>query len=64
MDWTRGEYVLSDDRQRLNLDFIMGLLATSYWAADRPREVMEKAMGHSVCFGLYHAENRSASRGR
>ena len=58
MDWTRDEYVLSDDRQRLDLDVIMGLLATSYWAADRSREVMEKAMMHSVCFGLYHAGNQ------
>jgi len=54
MEWSNGDYVLSDERQRLDLDAIMGLLAMSYWANDRPRSMMDKAIQHSVCFGLYH----------
>jgi len=54
MEWSNGDYVLSDDKRRLDLDAIMGLLAMSYWANDRPRNVMDKAIQHSVCFGLYH----------
>jgi len=54
MEWSNGEYHLSDDRQRLDLDAVMGLLALSYWAKDRPRHVMDKAIRHSVCLGLYH----------
>jgi GNAT superfamily N-acetyltransferase len=54
MEWTNGDYVLSDDPRRINLDEVMALLATTYWANDRPREVMEKAMRHSVCLGLLH----------
>lgn len=54
MEWSNGEYLLSDDKQRLDLDAVMGLMAMSYWANDRPRHVMDKALRHSVCFGLYH----------
>jgi GNAT superfamily N-acetyltransferase len=54
MEWSNGDYVLSDDKRRLDLDAVMGLLAMSYWANDRPRSVMEKAIRHSVCFGLCH----------
>jgi GNAT superfamily N-acetyltransferase len=54
MEWSHGEYLLSDDKQRLDLDAVMGLLARSYWAKDRPRSVMEKAIRHSVCLGLYY----------
>jgi len=54
MEWSTGEYLLSDDKQRLDLDAVMGLMAMSYWAKDRPRSVMDKAIRHSVCFGLYH----------
>jgi len=52
MEWRHGDYVLTDDRSRMELDAVMGLLATSYWAKDRPRAVMAKAMEHSVCLGL------------
>jgi len=54
MEWSRGEYVLSDDKTRLDLDGIIAMLRTSYWANDRPREVMKRAIQHSVCFGLFH----------
>ena len=54
MDWTHDEYLISDDQRRLDLDVIMALLATTYWAKERPRAVMEKAISHSVCFGLFH----------
>lgn len=54
MEWRRGEYLLSDDKSRLDLDGIMELLRTSYWANDRPREVMQRAIENSVCFGLFH----------
>ena len=54
MEWSRGAYLLSDDKRRLDLERIMELLRLSYWAYDRPGEVMQKAMEHSVCFGLFH----------
>ncbi len=54
MEWTQGDYLLSDDQERLDLDVICRLLATSYWAADRSRATMEKAIPLSVCVGLYH----------
>jgi GNAT superfamily N-acetyltransferase len=54
MEWTHGDYHLSDDKQRLDLTVICELLATSYWANDRPRAAMEVAIHHSLCLGLYH----------
>ncbi|HWN95789.1 MAG TPA: GNAT family N-acetyltransferase [Methylomirabilota bacterium] len=54
MEWTRGEYVCSDDKLRLDLDFIYQQLQATYWAANRSRELIEKSVQHSVCFGLFH----------
>lgn len=54
MDWQRDGYLISDDKARLDLGVICALLGTTYWAADRPREVTEKSIHHSVCLGLYH----------
>ncbi len=54
MQWTRGEYELTDDRSRVDLDAVFKLLATSYWAADRPKEVMARAIANSLCLSLWH----------
>ena len=44
---------ISTDRTRLDIDVIHGFLQTSYWAADRRRSVVERAIQHSLCFGAY-----------
>ena len=46
---------VSTDRARLDLPLIERFLNTSYWAAGRPREVIERSIAHSLCFGVYTA---------
>jgi GNAT superfamily N-acetyltransferase len=46
-------YVLSDDPARLDVGAIHGYLARSYWAANIPRDVVARAVRHSLCIGLY-----------
>jgi GNAT superfamily N-acetyltransferase len=50
----RGGYRISTDPAQLDLDVIHGYLSRSYWAAGRPRELLARALRHSLCFGLYH----------
>jgi GNAT superfamily N-acetyltransferase len=54
MEWSNGDYLLSDDKRRLDLDGICRLLNDTYWAAGRPRNMIEKGIEHSVCLGLFH----------
>jgi GNAT superfamily N-acetyltransferase len=54
---------VSTDPARLDLDVIHGFLAGSYWAAGIPREVVERAVRHSLCFGAY-AEDRQVGFAR
>src|SRR5688572_17287132 len=53
-EWIKGEYMISDNKSRLDLDVICRLLENTYWAANRPRELIEKSIQHSVCLGLFH----------
>lgn len=57
-EWTRGEYTISTDRQRLDIDVIHGFLVRSYWAQDRTRERVVQSIEHSLPFGLYHHEKQ------
>lgn len=50
----RDGFLLSFDKDRLQLDVIEGFIAgKSYWAQGRPREVIERSVQHSVCLGIY-----------
>jgi len=37
----------------LQINQIMNLLKQSYWAQNRSKEVVEKPIGNSLCFGVY-----------
>ena len=53
MEISRGEYVLSDDKSRLDLEVVTGLLRSTYWAADRTQQQVAQSIQNSVCFGIY-----------
>ena len=47
-------YYVSTDKSMLNIDVIHSYLARSYWAKGIPREIVEKGIANSLCFGAYH----------
>ena len=48
-----GEFLISTERARLDLEVIHGFLTNSYWAKGIPRELVARAMENSLCFGIY-----------
>lgn len=50
-------FFVSTDSALLDLDFICSELHQSYWAKNRPRPVIERAIANSLCFGLYEMES-------
>ena len=54
MEWHRGEYLISTDRDKLQLDMIHRFLSEeSYWANSRSMDQTQEAISNSICFGLY-----------
>ena len=60
----RGEFLVSTDRSRLDLDVVHGFLTTCYWAAGVPREVVARSIEHSLCFGIYEGEGAQVAFAR
>lgn len=53
----RGEFLISTDPARLNLDVIHGFLTTkSYWVKGIPREIVARSIQHALCFGIYDGD--------
>ena len=53
MDWTRDAFTISTDPSRLQRETIHAFLVNSYWAKGIPREILDRAIDHSLAFGLY-----------
>ena len=58
IDTESQEIVVTTDPSRLDLDVIHGYLARSYWATGIPRDVVTRAMAHSLCFGAFAGDRQ------
>ena len=57
--WRRGDYSISTDRSRLDIDLIHDYLSNeSYWATGRSREVITRSIENSLSFGIYKGEHQ------
>ena len=44
--------------ERLDVEFIYELLRQTHWARNRPRDVFNLALKHSLCFGAYEGKRQ------
>ena len=56
-EWNRGEFTLSTDPARIDLEVAYRFLTTSYWAEGIPRDLVRRSIEHSLSFGLYHGDS-------
>ena len=58
-------YEISTDPARLDLDVIHRFLSEdAYWSPGVPRDVVERALANSLCFGLYAPDGAQAGFAR
>ena len=55
-----SDYEISCDPERIDKALVHGFLRGSYWAEGRSRETVERSIKHSLCFGVYSAEQQIA----
>jgi GNAT superfamily N-acetyltransferase len=55
MELRRGDYTLTTDPARVDLEVVHGFLSRSYWAAGIPRELVERSVAGSMVFSIHHA---------
>ena len=57
-EWQRDEYLISTDKERLDIPTIHGFLTTSYWASGVPIEIVKRSIEHSLNFGLFQHDQQ------
>lgn len=54
--WQNNEFIISTDRNRLQIDEVYAYLSHSYWAAGRSKDVVKRSIQNSLCFGLFNPD--------
>jgi GNAT superfamily N-acetyltransferase len=63
--WVRHDgHVIATDPGLLDLDAVHAVLRESYWSPGIPRETFERAVEHSIVFGLYASDGSQAGFAR
>ena len=55
---TKDGFQISDEKSRLNLDYIHAFLSHSYWAEEIPMGIVKKSIAGAMCFGVYTEEQQ------
>jgi GNAT superfamily N-acetyltransferase len=52
------DILVTTDPARLDIETVHGFLTRSYWAEGIPREVVERSIRHSICFGAFEGDRQ------
>src|SRR5438045_2675304 len=52
--WAKGDFEISTDPARIDVDLVHEFLTSSYWAQGIPVETVQRSIENSISFGIYH----------
>ncbi len=52
MEIQKGEYLITDDKCTIDIDFVVNGLHNTYWAEERTKEVIVKSIENSIFISL------------
>ncbi len=58
MQAAKDDYRISTDKAILDIEYIHSFLSTSYWAEGIPKEVVQRSIEGSLCFGVYYQQRQ------
>lgn len=57
-------HVISDERERHDMEFVHASLAGTYWGSDRPRALTARCWANGLCLGVYAVNGEQAGFAR
>jgi GNAT superfamily N-acetyltransferase len=52
--WSQGDYEISTDPARIDVELVYEFLTNSYWAKGISLETVQRSIENSILFGVYH----------
>ena len=53
MEWTKEDFSISTDKNKIDPAYVHNFLSNCYWAEDIPIDVVKRSIKGSLCFGVY-----------
>ena len=53
MDFKKDRFIISTEKEKMNIDLIHSFLTHSYWAEGISKEIIKRSIEGSLCFGLF-----------
>jgi GNAT superfamily N-acetyltransferase len=50
---TKGQYSITTDPEKIDLDAVHAFLSRSFWAEGIPKDTVARSLVNSLCFGLF-----------
>ena len=58
MEWKKDNHKVTDDQTFLDIEFITRSLHTTYWAGDRPDEIITRSFAVSTVLSLFKGDRQ------
>ena len=58
MEWTKEDFTITTDRQKIDLNYVHWFLSQSYWAESIPKETVEKSIQGALCFSVLYLNHQ------
>lgn len=54
MEWTKDDFTITTNKEKIDINYIHEFLTNSYWAAGIPMETIERSIEGSICFSVFY----------
>ena len=58
MLWERGDFLITSDQNRVDIDALHAMLSRTYWAKDRSRDAVAKSVENSLSFSVFKSDEQ------
>ena len=58
MNWNKNGFLISDDKNLIDIEVVVDLLSRAYWSQGRTRNMIENNMVNAICFGVYRSNKQ------
>jgi N-acetylglutamate synthase-like GNAT family acetyltransferase len=58
MDFTKNGFIISTEKEKLDIDLIHSFLNRTYWAEGISKEIIRRSIEGSLCFGVFENDKQ------
>jgi len=58
MEWTKDDFIITTDKNRIDVTYVHWFLSHSYWAEAIPIETVQRSVDGSMCFSVIYLNHQ------